>query len=36
MLTNQTISEMVRIIRDKFESCLRCRNTYWLAESEEN
>ena len=21
---------------DKFENCLRCRNTYWLAESEEN
>ena len=21
---------------DKFEDCLRCRNTYWLAESEEN
>ena len=34
MLTNETISEMVRIIRDKFESCLRCRNTHWLAEVE--
>lgn len=35
MLANETISEMVRIIRDKFESCLRCRRAYWLAEVEE-
>ena len=34
MLTNETISEMVWIIRDKFEICLRCRNTYWLGEVE--